>query len=70
HSLFSGKDRDLKIQRQRVLYRGLTLICGKILLIAGNCGRREKQETEATLLLIVSYCRNCFLLDETLVSSS
>ncbi|MFT0345542.1 hypothetical protein ACMSFI_03290, partial [Bacteroides thetaiotaomicron] len=24
HSLFSGKDRDLKIQRQRVLYRGLT----------------------------------------------
>ncbi|WP_207214892.1 hypothetical protein, partial [Bacteroides thetaiotaomicron] len=26
HSLFSGKDRDLKIQRQRVLYRGLTLI--------------------------------------------
>jgi hypothetical protein len=46
------------------------LICGKILLIAGNCGRREKQETEATLLLIVSYCRNCFLLDETLVSSS
>jgi len=27
HSLFSGKDRDLKIQRQRVLYRGLTAIC-------------------------------------------
>jgi len=26
HSLFSGKDRDLKIQRQRVLYRGLTII--------------------------------------------
>jgi len=26
HSLFSGKDRDLKIQRQRVLYRGLTMI--------------------------------------------
>ncbi|WP_373167643.1 hypothetical protein, partial [Bacteroides faecis] len=26
HSLFSGKDRDLKIQRQRVLYRGLTFI--------------------------------------------
>ncbi|MFT0237858.1 vancomycin high temperature exclusion protein, partial [Bacteroides thetaiotaomicron] len=25
HSLFSGKDRDLKIQRQRVLYRGLTM---------------------------------------------
>ncbi|MFT0355043.1 hypothetical protein ACMSEA_04875, partial [Bacteroides thetaiotaomicron] len=25
HSLFSGKDRDLKIQRQRVLYRGLTI---------------------------------------------
>lgn len=25
HSLFSGKDRDLKIQRQRVLYRGLTV---------------------------------------------
>jgi hypothetical protein len=49
---------------------GDVLICGKILLIAGNCGRREKQETEATLLLIVSYCRNCFLLDETLVSSS
>ncbi|WP_255323224.1 hypothetical protein, partial [Bacteroides faecis] len=24
HSLFSGKDRDLKIQRQRVLYRGIT----------------------------------------------
>ena len=28
HSLFSGKDRDLKIQRQRVLYRVLTkIIC-------------------------------------------
>jgi len=26
HSLFSGKDRDLKIQRQRVLYRGLTIV--------------------------------------------
>ncbi|WP_207203291.1 hypothetical protein, partial [Bacteroides thetaiotaomicron] len=26
HSLFSGKDRDLKIQRQRVLYRGLTFL--------------------------------------------
>jgi len=26
HSLFSGKDRDLKIQRQRVLYRGLTFV--------------------------------------------
>uniref|UniRef100_UPI003FED5F04 hypothetical protein n=3 Tax=Bacteroides TaxID=816 RepID=UPI003FED5F04 len=26
HSLFSGKDRDLKIQRQRVLYRGLTKV--------------------------------------------
>jgi len=26
HSLFSGKDRDLKIQRQRVLYRGITII--------------------------------------------
>ena len=30
HSLFSGKDRDLKIQRQRVLYRGLTGKAGHI----------------------------------------
>ncbi|MGJ0747185.1 hypothetical protein, partial [Bacteroides thetaiotaomicron] len=29
HSLFSGKDRDLKIQRQRVLYRGLTIFLHK-----------------------------------------
>ena len=34
------------------MYKRQVLICGKILLIAGNCGRREKQETEATLLLI------------------
>jgi hypothetical protein len=33
------------------------MYCGKILLIAGSCGKREKQGIEATLLLIVSYCR-------------
>ena len=32
HSLFSGKDRDLKIQRQRVLYRGLTIYEGDELI--------------------------------------
>ncbi|MFT0267767.1 hypothetical protein ACMSE0_15570, partial [Bacteroides thetaiotaomicron] len=37
HSLFSGKDRDLKIQRQRVLYRGLTIYHSKeqYMIVAG-----------------------------------
>ncbi|UYU98835.1 hypothetical protein KQP69_14480, partial [Bacteroides thetaiotaomicron] len=38
HSLFSGKDRDLKIQRQRVLYRGLTNYSSNVILIKINPG--------------------------------
>ena len=43
---------------------GDVLICVKILLIAGNWGRREKQETEATLLLIVWSVLNKLILQK------
>ncbi|MCM0681338.1 hypothetical protein, partial [Bacteroides sp. B1-V-101] len=43
HSLFSGKDRDLKIQRQRVLYRGLTFkYCSSIVISIGKATDRGR----------------------------
>ena len=54
HSLFSGKDRDLKIQRQRVLYRGLTEVFDSSLLLSF-----EKESFEVPILY-QEYLKNTY----------
>ncbi|MFT0376719.1 hypothetical protein ACMSEQ_17075, partial [Bacteroides thetaiotaomicron] len=60
HSLFSGKDRDLKIQRQRVLYRGLTkdvgndLVMEVLLQVAQLCIVSNNSYTNITIIFIIS----------------
>ena len=44
HSLFSGKDRDLKIQRQRVLYRGLTFLVAFCFIACDDQDNEEQEQ--------------------------